>query len=634
MALGKIFDLVFRVKGTDKAKREVGQVDDKISGLGSTAASAARLIGPAVFGGALIGIGTNAVRTAAQFESLRVRLNALTGSVDKGGQLFDKFNTIAATTPFQLDRVVEAGASLEAFGADSEKTLKGVTDLAAFMGVDVVDAAAAFGRAFAGGAGAADVLRDRGVLTLIKLKTGVDDLTKLSLPEFRAALQESIENPSFGIAGATDLLSQTFDGAYSNMQDSVAQLANAFGQRLLPSSKDVVLSIKETADSLRSFIEVPASEKTREQSQEFNFLIEMLKDVNIQQTTRKRIIEDLNKNFPKLIGNTDLQTASIEDLVDMQKQSNVEFEKQIKLQVANEILQENLKELANAQKELFELEVALAKEKEKTNQIDFSMIDSSVALEARVTAQKNKIKELHEEYNKLNERLLEQGLVLNETNDGQVKAVEQAGFLSQTFGELKPKLISQEDAENLFIFQGELEEAGVKAEESGQKIKESSAAIAEQINLSNALASSLQTAFDPDLGAGEAFKGFILQLMSALQGVILSSKAVSEALTFTFVPGIGIGAAVAALAALEAAKAGVRSIKFAQYGMDEMVSQPTLIVAGEAGPERVQVTPSERPAAQQQGALTINFNGPVTSSEFVRDTIIPEIEKVQRLGLA
>ena len=164
MALGKIFDLVFRVKGTDKAKREVGQVDDKISGLGSTAASAARLIGPAVFGGALIGIGTNAVRTAAQFESLRVRLNALTGSVDKGGQLFDKFNTIAATTPFQLDRVVEAGASLEAFGADSEKTLKGVTDLAAFMGVDVVDAAAAFGRAFAGGAGAADVLRDRGVI--------------------------------------------------------------------------------------------------------------------------------------------------------------------------------------------------------------------------------------------------------------------------------------------------------------------------------------------------------------------------------------------------------------------------------------------------------------------------------------
>ena len=634
MALGKIFDLVFRVKGTDKAKREVGQVDDKISGLGSTAASAARLIGPAVFGGALIGIGTNAVRTAAQFESLRVRLNALTGSVDKGGQLFDKFNTIAATTPFQLDRVVEAGASLEAFGADSEKTLKGVTDLAAFMGVDVVDAAAAFGRAFAGGAGAADVLRDRGVLTLIKLKTGVDDLTKLSLPEFRAALQESIENPSFGIAGATDLLSQTFDGAYSNMQDSVAQLANAFGQRLLPSSKDVVLSIKETADSLRSFIEVPASEKTREQSTEFNTLIEVLKDVNVEETTRKRIIEDLNKNFPKLIGNIDLQSASTEDLVSLQRQSNEQFEKQIRLQVANEILADQLKEIAQAEKELIELRLSSANSFEILRQGSGKNVQENDRLNQKIEEQKEKLESLRDVYKETNGQLLQQGILVTENNEGQTIAIEQTGALSKTFEELKPRLISQEDAENLFVFQGELEQAGIKAEESSQKIKGSSAAIAEQINLSNALASSLQTAFDPDLGAGEAFKGFILQLMSALQGVILSSKAVSEALTFTFVPGIGIGAAVAALAALEAAKAGVRSIKFAQYGMDEMVSQPTLIVAGEAGPERVQVTPSERPAAQQQGPLTINFNGPVTSSEFVRDTIIPEIEKVQRLGLA
>lgn len=634
MALGKIFDLVFRVKGTDKAKREVGQVDDKISGLGSTAASAARLIGPAVFGGALIGIGTNAVRTAAQFESLRVRLNALTGSVDKGGQLFDKFNTIAATTPFQLDRVVEAGASLEAFGADSEKTLKGVTDLAAFMGVDVVDAAAAFGRAFAGGAGAADVLRDRGVLTLIKLKTGVDDLTKLSLPEFRAALQESIENPSFGIAGATDLLSQTFDGAYSNMQDSVAQLANAFGQRLLPSSKDVVLSIKETADSLRSFIEVPASEKTREQSTEFNTLIEVLKDVNVEETTRKRIIEDLNKNFPKLIGNIDLQSASTEDLVSLQRQSNEQFEKQIRLQVANEILADQLKEIAQAEKELIELRLSSANSFEILRQGSGKNVQENDRLNQKIEEQKEKLESLRDVYKETNGQLLQQGILVTENNEGQTIAIEQTGALSKTFEELKPRLISEEDAENLFVFQGELEQAGIKAEESSQKIKGSSAAIAEQINLSNALASSLQTAFDPDLGAGEAFKGFILQLMSALQGVILSSKAVSEALTFTFVPGIGIGVAVAALAALEAAKAGVRSIKFAQYGMDEMVSQPTLIVAGEAGPERVQVTPSERPAAQQQGALTINFNGPVTSSEFVRDTIIPEIEKVQRLGLA
>ena len=32
--------------------------------------------------------------------------------------------------------------------------------------------------------------------------------------------------------------------------------------------------------------------------------------------------------------------------------------------------------------------------------------------------------------------------------------------------------------------------------------------------------------------------------------------------------------------------------------------------------------------------MTINFNGPVTNKEFIRDTVIPEIQRVQNLGLA
>ena len=67
--------------------------------------------------------------------------------------------------------------------------------------------------------------------------------------------------------------------------------------------------------------------------------------------------------------------------------------------------------------------------------------------------------------------------------------------------------------------------------------------------------------------------------------------------------------------------------------MDEVVSKPTLIMAGEAGPERVQVTPRGR-SSSSQGGLTVNFNGPVTNKDFVRDTVIPEIQRVQKLGLA
>ena len=60
--------------------------------------------------------------------------------------------------------------------------IKPVSDLAAFMGVDVVEAASAFGRAFSAGAGAADMLRDRGVLPLIASFAGVDHVSELTLP--------------------------------------------------------------------------------------------------------------------------------------------------------------------------------------------------------------------------------------------------------------------------------------------------------------------------------------------------------------------------------------------------------------------------------------------------------------------
>lgn len=198
--------------------------------------------------------------------------------------------------------------------------------------------------------------------------------------------------------------------------------------------------------------------------------------------------------------------------------------------------------------------------------------------------------------------------------------------------------VDEEDA----LFKNVFRNRNIVIGEYGDKLQEVDVVSAEmnegmihQVNTANMLAGALSTAFDPSLGAGEAFKGVVLQILSSMQGVILASKAVSEALTFTFAGPVGVGVALASLAALEAAKAAVRNIKFAEFGMDEVVSQPTLIVAGEAGPERVQVTPSGRPSSQgSSGGVTINFLGPVTNKEFVRDTIIPEIQKVSKLGLA
>tara|TARA_R110000824_G_scaffold61923_5_gene164300 strand:- start:23 stop:3220 length:3198 start_codon:yes stop_codon:yes gene_type:complete len=195
----------------------------------------------------------SSIDASAQFEVLRTRLTALYGSVQRGSQAFDKFNKVAATTPFQLQNVVDAGAKLKAFGVDAEDMIKPVADLAAFMGVDIVEAAGAMGRAFAGGAGAADVLRERGILQLIKTTQGIADLSKKTLPEFRDALITTLKDPMTGIAGSTTKLAATYQGALSNMQDATTRAKAAIGDRFSDLSKSVVSSLTEMAVSIEAF---------------------------------------------------------------------------------------------------------------------------------------------------------------------------------------------------------------------------------------------------------------------------------------------------------------------------------------------------------------------------------------------
>ena len=192
-----------------------------------------------------------------QFEALETRLKVMTGSTAKAAKAFDTFNRVAAKTPFTLKDITEAGVAIQAFGANAEESIVPVADLAAFMGVNATDAAQAFGRAFAGGAGAADILRERGVLQLVKDFKGIEDLTKLTLPEFREALISTMKDPTAGIAKSTEELSKTFSGSYSNMQDSLTRVSAAMGEKLAPAVKQVMDEISGAADALTDFLEIP-----------------------------------------------------------------------------------------------------------------------------------------------------------------------------------------------------------------------------------------------------------------------------------------------------------------------------------------------------------------------------------------
>ena len=192
------------------------------------------------------------VSTSAKFETLQLRLEQLLGSAEKGRALFEDLVEFSAKTPFRLDEIVEAAATLEAFGADADALILPLGDLAAFMGITIPEAAGAFGRAFAAGAGAADILRERGVLNLVKMQEKISDVTKLTLPEFRAALIRTMVDPSGKIQGGTAKLAGTLAGKWSTLLDNLDQVFKIVGDSM---KDNLIDKMDDWTQAIQKFIE-------------------------------------------------------------------------------------------------------------------------------------------------------------------------------------------------------------------------------------------------------------------------------------------------------------------------------------------------------------------------------------------
>ena len=110
----------------------------------------------------------------------------------------------------------------------------------------------------------------------------------------------------------------------------------------------------------------------------------------------------------------------------------------------------------------------------------------------------------------------------------------------------------------------------------------------------------------------------------------------ASAIATSFTP-LGIGAAIAALGALEVAKAGVASIKFAEHGFEGYVDKPTLFMTGEGNKrEHVSITPTESPnisGPQSGGEVTNVFiQGGIVNEDYVINEFMPAFNKAKALS--
>lgn len=124
-------------------KKVMGRIDGVVAGykrIGSAMMSALTMGAGAA--GVFIGAGLVGItRTAAQFEKYEAVLTGLEGSQAKAKASMAWVTQFAATTPYEIDQVMEAFVRLRAYGIDpTDGTLRALGDTASTMGKDVMAA--------------------------------------------------------------------------------------------------------------------------------------------------------------------------------------------------------------------------------------------------------------------------------------------------------------------------------------------------------------------------------------------------------------------------------------------------------------------------------------------------------------
>ncbi len=208
-------DIKIRILAQDKSKQALSGVRASLGRVKDAAFSVQ---------GALIGIGAGAavksiVTTAAEVESLKVRLKFLTGSTKDAGIAFKVMNEYASSVPFALADIERASPSLltVADSVDELNELLQITgDIAAVSGLSFDETAMQMQRAFAGGIAGADQFRERGVSAFLGFEAGVSYSAEKTKEKIKAMWRDGTTTAK----GATGELSKTFTGQVSMMQDA------------------------------------------------------------------------------------------------------------------------------------------------------------------------------------------------------------------------------------------------------------------------------------------------------------------------------------------------------------------------------------------------------------------------------
>lgn len=251
MASSNVLDIIVRMRdeASQKMKNLLGTVRGGINQINSAVFSLQGAI-------ATLGLGLMArsfLKAGEEAEILRMRLNLLVGSVERGNDLFKQAAEYAAFATAEYEEIMQAVTSLAGVVGGSNENImewtKLVTDVSAATNLSVQETTMQIVRMYAAGAQSAELFKERGVLAMLGFQVGVS----YSAKETRERLMEVWKDPEKALHGASMRMARTFKGLMSMMADYWMMFKQTvMDAGLLDYLKAIVQTILNQLDKLKS----------------------------------------------------------------------------------------------------------------------------------------------------------------------------------------------------------------------------------------------------------------------------------------------------------------------------------------------------------------------------------------------
>lgn len=261
---------------SSSATKGVNELNTASTGLSKTVKGLVAAGAFSIIAKGLFDIGRNALKAAADWESMQASFKTLLGSADKANKLLADIKATAATTPFTLEGLADASRTLLSFGISAEKiipTMRMLGDVSGGNSEKLKSLTLAYAQVQSTGRlMGQDLLQmiNQGFnpLQIISEKTG-KSMAQLKKEMEQGAISSRDVAEAFKIATSEggrffksmETQSQTLAGRISTLQDGFQEFLRTLGEKLLPVAKIVVDGLikiidvfNRLPDGLKTFI--------------------------------------------------------------------------------------------------------------------------------------------------------------------------------------------------------------------------------------------------------------------------------------------------------------------------------------------------------------------------------------------